>query len=133
MGHDVEVHTARYVPLDIELRVCVLPHYVRGHVEVALLDVFSNRVLPDGTLGFFHPDNLTFGEGIYLSKLVAAAQAVPGVESVCVTKFERLGEGDQGERDAGLLPLGPLEVAQLDNDPNFPEHGKLSLTLGGGR
>jgi hypothetical protein len=93
----------------------------------------SNHRRADGTLGFFHPDNLTFGEGIYLSKLVAAVQAVSGVESVYVTRFERLGEGDQGERDAGLLPLGPLEIAQLDNDPNFPEHGKLSLTLGGGR
>jgi hypothetical protein len=38
-------------------------------------------------LGFFHPDNLTFGEGVYLSKLVAAAQAVPGVEGVTVKTF----------------------------------------------
>jgi predicted phage baseplate assembly protein len=133
MGHDLEVQQAHYVPLDIALHVCVKPHYLRGHVEAALLDVLSNHRLADGTLGFFHPDNLTFGEGIYLSKLVAMVQAVTGVESVCVTTFERLGEGDQGERDAGLLPLGPLEVAQLDNDPNFPEHGKLTLALGGGR
>jgi hypothetical protein len=133
IGHDVEVQQANYIPLGIALQVCVKPHYLRGHVEAALLDVLSNRRRADGTLGFFHPDNLTFGEGIYLSKLVAAAQAVSGVESVYVTRFERLGEGDQGERDAGLLPLGPLEIAQLDNDPNFPEHGKLSLTLGGGR
>jgi hypothetical protein len=133
MGHDVEVRQARYVPLNIEMQICVLPHYLRGHVEAALVDVLSNRRLADGTIGFFHPDNLTFGEGIFLSKLVAVVQGVPGVESVDVTKFERLGEGDQGERDAGLLPLGPLEVAQLDNDPSFPEHGILSLKIGGGR
>jgi len=133
IGHDLEVRQARYVPLEIELQVCVLPHYLRGHVEAALLDVFSNHQLPDGRLGFFHPDNLTFGEGIYLSKLVAAAQAVPGVESVQVTMLQRLGEGDQGERDEGILRLGPLEVAQLDNDPSFPEHGTLRLKMGGGR
>jgi hypothetical protein len=117
------------------MTVCVLPHYLRGHVEAALLDVFSNRVLPDGRRGFFHPDNLTFGEGIYLSKLVAAAQAVPGVESVSVkvTKLQRLFEGPNHEIENGILPLGPLEVARLDNDASFPEKGKFVLVMGGGR
>jgi predicted phage baseplate assembly protein len=133
MGHDLEVRPARYVPLDIELTVCVLPHYLRGHVEAALLDIFNNRVLPDGRLGFFHPDNLTFGEGIYLSKLVSAAQAVTGVESVMVTKLERQFEGPNGEIESGILPLGALEIAQLDNDPSFPEHGALKLMIRGGR
>jgi hypothetical protein len=55
------------------------------------------------------------------------------VESVQVTRLQRLGEGDQGEREEGLLRLGPLEVAQLDSDPSFPEHGTLKLKLGGGR
>jgi hypothetical protein len=133
MGHDLEVRQAVYVPLEIELQVCVLPHYLRGHIEAALLDVFSSRRLRDGQFGFFHPDNLTFGEGIYLSKLVAAAQAVPGVESAQVTVLQRLGEGDHGELDEGILRLSPLEVAQLDNDPSFPERGTLKLKIGGGR
>lgn len=133
IGHDVVVRQARHVALEIAMTVCVLPHYLRGHVEAALLDVFSNRVLPDGRLGFFHPDNLTFGEGIFLSKLVAAAQAVTGVETVHVTTLERLYEGPNQELQTGLLPLGPLEVARLDNDPSFPENGKLSLDLRGGR
>src|SRR5262249_34409221 len=37
MGHDLRVNQAHYVPLDIEMRICVLPHYLRGHVEAALL------------------------------------------------------------------------------------------------
>jgi hypothetical protein len=133
MGHDLEVRQAVYVPLEIEIQVCVLPHYLRGHVEAVLLDVFSSRRLRDGQIGFFHPDNLTFGEGIYLSKLVAAAQAVTGVESAQVTVLQRLGDSNQGEIDEGVLRLGPLEVAQLDNDPNYPEHGTLKLKTGGGR
>lgn len=132
-GHDLEVQPARYVPLKIELDVCVLPHYLRGHVEAALLEVLSTHDLADGRRGLFHPDNLTFGEAIYLSTLVAAAQAVTGVESVRVTTFQRLGEGDNGEIESGSLPLGPFEIAQLDNDPSFPEHGTLNLTMGGGR
>src|SRR5439155_3739265 len=122
------------VPLEIEMTICVLPQYLRGHVEAALLDVFSNRTLPNGQLGFFHPDNLTFGQGIYLSRLVATAQAVTGVQSVLVTKFQRLFAAPDGVAlESGVLTLNPSEVAQLANDPSFPENGRLTLTLGGGR
>ncbi len=133
MGHDLSVQPARYVPLDIELLVCVQPGTLRGHVKAALLDVFSNRRQREGRPGFFHPDTLTFGEGVYLSQLVAAAQAVSGVESVKVTRLTRLFEGPNGEIENGVLPLGPLEVAQCDNDPGFPEHGKITFDMRGGR
>jgi hypothetical protein len=133
IGHDVTVRSARLIPLIIELRVCVHPHYLRGHVEAELLDVFSNRLLPDGRKGFFHPDNLSFGEGIYLSRLVASAQTVEGVDSVEVTRLERAGDRPQHEIDDGLLRLGPLEVAQVDNDPSLPENGTFTLKIGGGR
>ena len=133
MGHNVVVRPAHYVPLDIAITVCVLPNYLRGHVKAALLDLFSNRILPDGRRAFFHADNLTFGEGIYLSKLIAVAQAVPGVESVTVTKLERLFEGPNGELENGVLRLAPFEVARLDNDASFPENGVLRLDIRGGR
>ncbi|MEK6374876.1 MAG: putative baseplate assembly protein [Acidobacteriota bacterium] len=133
IGHDVRVLPARYVPLNVALEVCVLPHYLRAHVERELLDLFSNRELPGGRRGFFHPDNLTFGEGVYLSRIVAAAQAVTGVESVKVTLLQRLFEQPHGELENGVLPLGTLEVARLDNDRAFPEHGTLAIDVGGGR
>lgn len=133
MGHDLAVASAHYVPLDIKMTVCVLPNYLRGHVKAVLLDLFSNRRLPDGRLGFFHPDNLTFGEGIYLSKLVALARSVPGVENVVVDKLQRYGELPNHELENGILTLGPFEVARLDNDPSLPEHGKLVLDVRGGR
>ncbi len=133
IGHDVTVKPARYVPLKIEMDVCVHPHYLRGHIKAVLLAIFSNRLMTNGQSGFFHPDNLSFGEGIYLSKLVAAAQAVPGVESVSVEKLERSFEGPNNEIKMGILPLGPLEVVRLDNDPGFPENGIFKLNMRGGR
>jgi predicted phage baseplate assembly protein len=133
IGHDVVVMAAAHVPLAVALEVCVLPGYLRGHVKAALLEVFSSQVRRDGTRGFFHPDNLSFGDGVYLISLVALAQAVPGVESVRVTQLERLGEGPAGELEGGRLPLGPLEIARLDNDPSFPENGQLHVALHGGR
>lgn len=133
MGHDLAVAPAQYVPLDIQLVVCVLPTYLRASVERALLDRFSDRVLPDGSLGFFHPDRLGFGDGIYVSQLLAAAQAVPGVQHVEMGRLERLYEGPNGELAKGFLPLAHGEVAQVDDDPDFPEHGRFRLDMRGGR
>ncbi len=131
--HDLVVVPATYVPLRVALTVCVLPRYLRGHVEAALRQVLGSRRLPDGRIGFFHPDNLTFGADIYLSRLVATAQAVQGVESAEVTVLQRLHGPVGRELEEGVLRLSPLEVPQLDNDPNFPENGRLELTVEGGR
>ena len=132
-GHDVEVDGPRYVSLAIEMVVCVKPHYFTSDVKAALLEVFSNRVLPDGRRGVFHPDNFTFGQTVYLSPLYAAAQALAGIDSVEITKFQRQGIDSDAALKAGKLVLGRLEIARLDNDPNFPEHGVFNVMLKGGR
>jgi hypothetical protein len=139
MGHDLCVLGANLVPLDVALEVCVLADYERGRVKAVLLDVFSDRRLIDGTLGLFHPDKLSFGNGVYVSQLVAQAVAVEGVETARLTRLRRLHEPERRGAvrtdvpDSGVLSLGPLEIPQLDNDPDFPENGKLELLLRGGR
>ncbi len=133
IGHDLVVKSAHRVPLDIGLTICIGPNYLRSHVKAELLKIFSNKRLTDNKWGFFHPDNLTFGDDIYLSKIIAAAQAVQGVESVTVTRMQRWGEAENNEIENGVLPLSPLEIARLENDPVFPENGKLSLDMRGGR
>ena len=133
IGHDLAVKAARRVPLNIDMSICVSPGYLRGHVKRELLELFSNRILATGQRGFFHVDNLTFGDDLYLSQLVAIAQAVTGVESVRITQLQRLNESPNREIENGVLPLGPFEIARLDNDPGFPENGKLTLDMRGGR
>jgi predicted phage baseplate assembly protein len=133
IGHDLEVVPARYVPLDIEMTIYVRPDYLAAHVKTALLGTFRTSVLADGRVGFFHPDNLTFGDSIYLSRLIAAAQAVAGVQAVDVTTLQRLYLGENAEIENGVLPIGPLEIARLDSDPNFPENGRLKFSMRGGR
>ncbi|HTQ15208.1 MAG TPA: hypothetical protein VMH86_15155 [Rhizomicrobium sp.] len=148
VGHDLAVRPANYTPLDVALSVCVASNILRGHVENALLDVFSDRVLAGGKLGFFHPDNLTFGSAIYASRIVAVAQAVPGVTEVRLlrlcryepgsppaqppTAFGACGGADGGP-PGGVLTLAPFEIATLDNDPSSPGKGRLTLYLRGGR
>jgi len=133
IGHDLRVAGAVQVPLDIALSVCVKARHLRGQVRVTLLDVLGNRTLPGGGRGLFHPDVLTFGSAVYLSRLVAAAQAVEGVESVTVTRFQRLFAPPRDELASGVIRMGPGEVPVLDNSSGFPDRGRLTLDIGGGR
>jgi predicted phage baseplate assembly protein len=138
-GYDLQIDAPVFVPLDIALSVCVSPGYFRSNVERALYDTFSNRALPNDQLGFFHPDNFTFGERVYLSRIVAAAMAVPGVHWVDTddtppkqNRFQRWGEAPNGETAAGEIDFSRLEIARLDNDPNQPENGKIEFFMEGG-
>ncbi|MCZ4312674.1 putative baseplate assembly protein [Comamonadaceae bacterium G21597-S1] len=132
-GHDLHIGNPVYVSLAIDLMVCVDPGHFRSHVRQALLDVLGSRVRGDGTRGLFHPDNFSFGQTVFLSPLYAAARSVPGVDSVQVTRFQRQGQEDPAPLADGFMPLGRLEIARLDNDPNYPEHGVLRLNLHGGK
>jgi predicted phage baseplate assembly protein len=132
-GYDLEVDSPRYVALDITLHVCVLRGYFRSEVLRAISRVLGTGVLPDGRLALFHPDNFTFGQPVYLSPIVAAAQAVEGAEAVWVKKFRRMTSSDATALDTGVIPIGRLEIAQLANDPNFRESGRLTLEAGGGK
>jgi hypothetical protein len=132
-GYDLEIVSGRYVPLDVELNVCVARGYFRGDVVAAVRQALSNRINRDGSRGFFHPDNLTFGQAVYISQLYAAVEAVTGVDSVVVVRFQRFGKLANGELRAGVMELGAWEIARLDNDPNFMENGVLRINADGGK
>ncbi|MCX2731942.1 putative baseplate assembly protein [Saccharopolyspora sp. NFXS83] len=133
IGHHLVVRPARQVPLEVALRICAAPGHQRGPIVADLLRAFGRRRLRGGALGFFHSDALSFGEPVRLSRLVAAATAVPGVRSARVTRLRRAFHDDDGELDAGLLRVAPLEIACCDNDPERPENGVLQLDFGGAR
>jgi len=133
MGYDLEVDGPIYVPLELELEVCVTPEYFRSAVRAALLTVLSSRTLPDGTRGLFHPDNFTFGQPVYLSRIYAAVSSVPGVQSAQVTRFQIQDQPASSGLAAGKLTLGRLEIAQLQNNPSFPKRGVFRLTMKGGK
>ena len=138
-GHDVDIESPIYVPLDILMTVCVAPGYFRDAVKKALLETFSNRDLPDGRRGFFHPDNFTFGQPVYLSQVVAAIMRTPGVLWVDtddtppkLNHFLRWGQAARGELADGKIRMGRLEIARLDNDSSLPENGKIDFGMVGG-
>ncbi|MBO9205504.1 MULTISPECIES: putative baseplate assembly protein [Niastella] len=132
-GFDLEIDVPIYVSLELNMEVCVHPQYIAGDVKKALWVLFSNQMLPDGQPGVFHPNNFSFGQPVYLSRLYAAAQSTPGVLSVKITRFQRQGLDNSDARSAGRLKIGRREIARLDNDPDFPERGVFRLTMLGGR
>jgi hypothetical protein len=141
VGYDVEVVAATQVPLALTLLICVEPDHFRAEVERAVRSRLTAGVRPSGAFGFFHPDRLTFGQPLHLSRLYAEVAEIDGVESVEAIRFGRLaddepeagGEQSRVNRDRGLVPIGPREIARLDDDRDFPENGILTLTLKGGR
>jgi hypothetical protein len=109
------------------------PNYFRDDVEQSLLQVLGNRILPNGQKGLFYPDNFTFGQTVYLSPVYAAARSVPGVISVAATQFQPQGITSTQYLAAGQIKLGSFQVARLDNDPSYPDHGQLTLIMLGGK
>lgn len=122
------------MPLRIELFVCVLPEFLEAHVEAGLRDRFTSGARRDGSPGFFHPDRLRLGAPVFASALLAEAQAITGVAHVEVHTLVRMEHGASGDVPAdGVLHLAAREIAQVDNDPDHPDHGSIAFTLGGGR
>jgi hypothetical protein len=130
-GHDVAVEDPVFVPIELSLRVCAKAGYFRSRVRASLLEALGSGVSA-GTRGFFHPDNFTFGQPLYLSQIYGVAMSMAGVASVDVIRFQRLGRAPNHEIETGVLTTSPLEIVELANDPNFPEKGRLDIALFGG-
>lgn len=132
-GQDLQFESAQYVPLQIQLTVCVDPDYFQSDVQQSLLQVLGSQLLPNGQKGIFFPGNFTFGQAVYLSPIYAAARQVPGVLSVTATVFQPQGVNSNIYLANGEIPLGPFQVALMQNDPSFPNHGQLTLVMQGGK
>ncbi len=132
-GQDLELDSPQYVPLQIELQICVDPDYFRSDVQQALLQVLGSGTSGRGQKGLFSPDNFTFGQTVFLSPIYAAVRSVAGVNTVRATKFQPQGVDTTQYLDAGEIRLGSLQVALLANDPSYPNHGQLTLVLEGGK
>lgn len=131
-GYDVEITNPVYVPLELEILFDVQPGSQQGDVQQALLLALSNATLPGGAKGFFHPDNFTFGDSVFVSRLYAAIMSVPGVRNAQITGMARLHAAQQARETAanlaqGYVSVGRDQIIRLDNDRNFPQNGTLTL------
>lgn len=131
-GYDLEIRSARYVPLDIAIEICVKTGYFRGDVAHAVSIALGTFRGPDDAAAFFNTANFRFAQPVYLSRIYAAVAEVEGVESARVTTFHRHGRLPAGELESGVVPIAPWEIARLDNSRSNMENGTLTITAGGG-
>jgi hypothetical protein len=131
-GYDLDIRPPEYVPLRIDLNICIAPGYFQADVLGRIRQTLTPGLKPDGTLGFFHPNLFTFGQSLYLSALYEAVQDLPGVTAVRATVFRPLLRAPNHELKNGEIPAGPFQTLRLDNDPSRPENGVLNLTPEGG-
>jgi len=134
LGTDLVVEPARLVGIRIGLNICVAPSYFQGDVYAAIWKVLVVGDPCTGTLGLLNSANFQFGETVYASPIIAAAQHVTGVVSVALSTFERM----DAPAPAWLAPptqltMGRLEIPRCDNDANHADRGQLVLTMDGGK
>jgi hypothetical protein len=133
MGVDIEVESAKIIGLRIEMEICVASDHFQSDVEEALLHLFITGNQCSGKPGLLNPDNFSFGQTVYASPLVAAAQSVEGVISATLTVFERMDDPSPIGVTQGYLSMGRLEIARCDNDPDRLDHGIFILHMDGGK
>lgn len=124
-GRDLAVHAAQYVPLRLEIGLCLLP----GHFRQSVVPEVRAALIGRGSL--FEPTQARFGAVLHLSAIVAAVVAVPGVSSCIVRAFHRYWALPAGELEAGRMVFGGIELPRLDADPSRPENGVLVLHIDG--
>lgn len=140
-GHDLEFISPVFVPLDIVLYVCATPEVYASDINRDLLALFSDRDLPDGTRGLFHPDVLEFGADVAFSPMIARAMQIEGVSWIGtrdgndkpVGRFARMDQPGMDYTDDAILPIAGTEIARLDNNSSRPENGRIRFVVEGGR
>ena len=131
IGTDVVVEGAVLVGLRITMRICVDSGHFASDVRRAVWKVLVTGDPVRGTKGLLDDTNFTFGETVYASPIIAAAQAVDGVRSVTMLQFQRMNA--PAVTAASQILMGRLELPRCENDFQHADLGLLTLTMEGGR
>lgn len=128
VGHDLEIRPPRFIPVEITLRVTPRTGRLWSVLCETLRDRFSRGLTAEGRPGFFHPDNFSFGQSLFLSPILTLVMQTPGVERVEALRFRRFDDADR--INEGRINVERFEILRLDNDPNAPEQGRIEFVQG---
>ncbi len=131
IGEDLEIRPPAYVPLRIELTVCLRDDVWPEDVRYAILEELSDGFTADGRLALFNPDNWTFGQPLFESEIAGRLERVGGVEHIARLEITRWDSASPG--DGRFVEVAGNEIISVRNDPDHMEKGFIELTLAGGR
>ncbi len=133
LGYDIEIVGPTYVPLNIALVIQLATGYTASSVLRALQTSFGNTAQINAQQ-FLQLSNIGFGATIYLSTFIAQAMTVPGVAGVDLSssqmRFQRYYQPPPQVLPT-VIQLEPLEVAQIENNPNVLGFGQINFIIEG--
>jgi hypothetical protein len=121
-----------YADLDLTIVVCVEPHGFRGEVEEQVLIALFGKGGIRPRVGFFSPDNFTFGQPLERSRVEAVIQDTPGVRAVEDMSIRRRGWFPWRAFSELTYRVGNNELVRVENNPLAPGHGSVRLEMRGG-
>ncbi len=133
IGEDLEIRPPRFVPLAIEVSLCLHSDFWLQDVRFVLEQEFSDGYTPDGWRGFFHPDEWTFGQPLHRSQIEGRLQAITGVEHVIEIKMRRFHDATPAVAAPPILEVAFDEIIEARNDPDHQELGAIRFDIQGGR
>lgn len=131
-GREAYGMNPKFATIDLKIHVCIEPTSYRGEVEAALLEVLFGKAGLRPVVGFFAPDNFTFGTPLDRAKLEAAIQAVPGVRAVEEIYIRRRGYFAWREFTEAAYEVADDEIVRIENNRLLPERGAVRLLTHGG-
>lgn len=126
-GTEVVARPATPIGLLVALTVCLTPATDAAQARLRILAALR----PGRPGAVFAPTAHSLGTSVFLSTVVAAVAAVPGVDAVRVTEARRLSEPVGTDHE--VIEIGPAEIAVCDDDRSAPDRGRIELTIEGGR
>lgn len=119
---------ATYLPVDLKVEVCAKSEFQNAKVIRAIQSALTDR---NNVNAFFHPNNFSFGDPLIRSQLEAAIQSVDGVKGIEKIQIRKRGERNFKTFDASLY-VAAHEIIQINNNPEHPETGHVSINAHGG-
>lgn len=133
IGEDLEIRPPRFVPLAIEVELCLSASVWPEDIRWVLEQEFSAGWTPDGRMGFFHPDAWTFGQALHRSQIAGRLQGVAGIERIVDIRMRRFHPPPPADPAPESLICAIDEIFLARNDPDHRELGFVEFILGGGR
>ena len=131
IGEDLEIRAPEYVPLRINVVVCVSPGYWIEEVSPVVAQAFSDGYTAAGAAAFFNPGRWTFGQPLYASQIEGALQGIEGVEhviSIAMSQWWR-----PWIQSSEVMAVAPSQIIEVRSDPNEIEDGWIDFDFQGGR
>jgi len=117
-----------YLPVDLRIRICVMPGFYAGQVIAQIYRALTGPSQPWEPTPYFDSDNFTFGTKLERAAIEAAVQSVAGVLGVEEIQLRIRGLFDWKDFTDFAFDPGIDRIIQLENDPDQPEAGSLFVT-----